>query len=204
MNLSEKFLSIMILILAVTVLVLKLTTPKPIPVPEVVVVSHAQFIRDTMAIVNVKSSQTQQDLMVDMLERVTKKVFGDNKEVAEGFITLVAMESAFNTKAKSHAGAVGLAQIIPKYVNEFAGHCGLIIQPEDVHEPEINLTLGACLFKHLREEYNSVSLSLVAYNAGKFSKQIKDMKSMRNLSNLETAGYVAKYHYLQEIARNGR
>lgn len=204
MSVSEKFLSVVVLILAMVILALKLSTPKPTPIPKVEVVNHNQFIRDTMAIVNVKSSQTQQDIMVAMLERVTKKVFGDNKEAGEGFITLVAMESGFNPKAKSHAGAVGLAQVIPKYAQEFAGHCGLIINPEDVQEPEINLTLGACLFRHLREKYNNVSLALVAYNAGAFSKQIKDMKSMRSLSNLETAGYVAKYHYLQEIARNGR
>jgi soluble lytic murein transglycosylase-like protein len=155
-------------------------------------------------LVGTKMSSTQQDLLVDMIDRVTLKIFDNNKEITEGFITLVAMESAFKPSSKSHAGAVGYAQIIPKYAMEFASHCSLDVTPEDVYEPEINLMLGACLFKHLREEYGNVSLTLVAYNSGKFSKQMKDMKAMKNLSNLETAGYVAKYHYLQEIARNGR
>jgi hypothetical protein len=169
--------------------------------PPTVVIDHTSFIKEMMAIVGVKASKASQDNTAAMLNRVTLKIFENNKAGAEGFVTLVAMESSFKPTAKSSAGAVGYAQVIPKFGLEFASHCGLEIEPADLNDPEINLTVGACLFKQLLSEYNNVSLSLVAYNAGRYSKQIKDMQALRSLSNLETAGYVAKYHYLQELSK---
>lgn len=173
--------------------------PKPVLItPEV---SQIGFIRDMMKVVGVKTSKTDQDLTVEMLDRVTKKVYGDDTEATRGFITLVAIESRFDNKAKSHAGAVGLAQIVTKYAQDFAKHCNMEINDSDVATPEINLMLGACLFRALKQEYGNTSIALAAYNAGKFSTQVKQLKAQSQLTNMETAGYIVKFHYLQELVK---
>jgi soluble lytic murein transglycosylase len=154
-----------------------------------------------MEVVGVKTSKTDQALTVEMLDRVTKKVYGDDSDTARGFITLVAIESRFDNKAKSHAGAVGLAQIVTRYAQEFAKHCDMEINDNDVATPEINLMLGACLFRSLKQEYGNTSIALAAYNSGRFSSQVKQLKAQSNITNIETANYILKNHYLQELVK---
>jgi soluble lytic murein transglycosylase-like protein len=119
--------------------------------------------------------------------------------MTRNFITLVAIESRFEPRAKSSAGAVGLAQVIPKYAKEFGSHCGLVFEPSDMDIPELNLLAGACQFKHLVDTLGSTSLALVAYNAGRYSKSLKSMKLMSGAGNIETANYVAKHTYVKEL-----
>ena len=73
------------------------------------------------------------------------------------FETLVQRESAFNPVAKSHAGAFGLAQLMPGT----ARYLGV-----DIDDPIANLTGGA---RYLSEQYQTFGqwdLALAAYNAG--------------------------------------
>nr|WP_255553699.1 lytic transglycosylase domain-containing protein [Maritimibacter sp. DP1N21-5] len=73
------------------------------------------------------------------------------------FLRLVQQESGWNPSAKSHAGAFGLAQLMP----ETAARLG--VDPADPHQ---NLEGGA---RYLRQQYNrfqSWKLALAAYNAG--------------------------------------
>jgi len=73
------------------------------------------------------------------------------------FLRLVQQESAWNPNAVSHAGAIGLAQLIPGT----AAYLG--VNPRD---PEQNLDGGA---RYLREQYDTFGtwrLALAAYNAG--------------------------------------
>lgn len=169
-------------------------TPKPLPAHYV----SSAYIADTMDIISAKLTPNGRRLMTEMLLRVTTSVFKEDKSAAESFIVVVAIESKFNVDAKSSVGAIGLAQIMKPYAKEFASYCNLSIDPNDIYLPEVNLTLGACLFKHLREEYGSTTLALAAYNAGKYSKQIKELKALKSVTNQETAGYITKYHYIRE------
>lgn len=73
------------------------------------------------------------------------------------FLRLVQQESAWNPNARSHKGAIGLAQLMPGT----ARYLG--VNPRD---PRQNLEGGA---RYLREQYNefrSWRLALAAYNAG--------------------------------------
>jgi soluble lytic murein transglycosylase-like protein len=78
--------------------------------------------------------------------------------IPEGlFLRLVNQESGFNPRAKSGAGAQGLAQLMPAT----ADYLGV-----DPHDPKQNLDGGA---RYLREQYDkfgSWPLALAAYNAG--------------------------------------
>ena len=73
------------------------------------------------------------------------------------FLRLVHQESRFNPKARSHKGAIGLAQLMPFT----AAKLGV-----DPHDPYQNLDGGA---RYLAEQYRSFRswrLALAAYNAG--------------------------------------
>ncbi|MDA5094890.1 lytic transglycosylase domain-containing protein [Aliiroseovarius sp. KMU-50] len=73
------------------------------------------------------------------------------------FLRLVQQESGWNPRAKSHAGAIGLAQLMPFTARKLG------VNP---HDPYQNLDGGA---RYLRQQYNTFRtwrLALAAYNAG--------------------------------------
>lgn len=73
------------------------------------------------------------------------------------FLRLVQQESNWNPRAKSHKGAIGLAQLMPNTAR---------LLGVDPHDPRQNLEGGA---RYLREQYDtfrSWRLALAAYNAG--------------------------------------
>ncbi len=73
------------------------------------------------------------------------------------FLRLVQQESGWNSGARSHKGAIGLAQLMPATAR------GLRVDPHDPHQ---NLDGGA---RYLRMQYDAFRdwrLALAAYNAG--------------------------------------
>jgi len=76
---------------------------------------------------------------------------------------IVHVESAFKPEAKSHAGALGLMQLMP-------ATAGMYNLKEDYFNPEKNVTTGVKHMKMLMKRYgNDKELSLAAYNAGEGS-----------------------------------
>ena len=76
---------------------------------------------------------------------------------------LVATESGFQRKARSHVGAVGLAQLMPataRWLEPGTTH-------RDLENPETNLRLGLRYLSSLIEKYDgNTALALTAYNRG--------------------------------------
>ncbi|NBC27824.1 MAG: transglycosylase SLT domain-containing protein [Bacteroidetes bacterium] len=76
---------------------------------------------------------------------------------------MMAQESEFNPKSKSWAGAVGLMQVIPRFVD---------VEYEELYDPATNIRAGVKIFKEHMEHYsymdstNQISFSLAAYNSG--------------------------------------
>ena len=95
--------------------------------------------------------------------------------------SLVQVESGFRKHARSHLGAVGPAQVKPRYWTEFCGG-------DDLTDPRLNIHCGAQVLAHLKELCGGGECALAAYNIG------------RN-SNRKQAGrrFVSKvdYHFLQ-------
>lgn len=73
------------------------------------------------------------------------------------FLRLVNQESRFNPKARSHAGAIGLAQLMPATARSLG------VNP---HDPKQNLDGGARYLKMQYNTFRSWRLALAAYNAG--------------------------------------
>lgn len=73
------------------------------------------------------------------------------------FTALVQHESNFRQQTVSHAGAIGLAQLMPGTA-EWLG--------VDPHDPEANLDGGARYLKEQLDRFGQVDLALAAYNAG--------------------------------------
>lgn len=78
---------------------------------------------------------------------------------------VIKSESAFNALARSHKGAQGLMQIMPKTGAWLADQAS--IPRQKLTDPGHNLKLGISYLKQLEQEYNgNRMLALVAYNWG--------------------------------------
>lgn len=74
-------------------------------------------------------------------------------------IALIEAESAFNPRARSHKGAIGLMQLMPATADRFG--------VEDINNPLQNLRGGMAYLQWLNEHFESeLRLVLAAYNAG--------------------------------------
>ena len=73
------------------------------------------------------------------------------------FLRLIQQESNWNPNAKSHKGALGLAQLMPATARSLG---------VDPHKPQQNLEGGARYLAKQYRNFGSWKLALAAYNAG--------------------------------------
>ena len=83
-------------------------------------------------------------------------------------LAIARQESAFNPKARSHVGARGLMQIMPKTGKLIAK---LINKPlkssNELLQPQRNIQLGSAYLKHVyQQKQNNLVLATASYNAG--------------------------------------
>jgi soluble lytic murein transglycosylase len=81
---------------------------------------------------------------------------------------LVREESAFNARARSATGALGLAQLMPGTARQVAGQLGVRgFRESQLLEPQHNLRLGAAYLGQLRRRFDgSAAHAVASYNAG--------------------------------------
>jgi len=162
------------------------------------------FIKHLMIEVRAKLTPVHQDLTAQMIVRVANSIFTEQEQKYQ-FATLIAIESKFDNAAKSTSGAIGITQIMPKYMNDFGKLCNLKLNKNDLLIAEINMILGACQFRALLQHpliNNNVSAALVAYNAGINSKSFRQLIGLENIDNIETASYTTKFNYLTNKVSN--
>ena len=96
-------------------------------------------------------------------------VYGEQARVNPRLLVAIAYtESEFNPKARSHAGAIGLMQIVPARASwrEYEPRCGRM-SPTTLHEPRVNICFGAHIFgEFLSRHHGDNDRALAAYNNG--------------------------------------
>lgn len=96
-------------------------------------------------------------------------VYGQQARVNPKLLVAIAYaESEFNPRARSHAGAIGLMQILPERNSwrEFEPRCGRM-SVRTLHEPRVNICFGAHIFgEFLARHHGDSDRALAAYNNG--------------------------------------
>lgn len=81
---------------------------------------------------------------------------------------ITRQESAFMADARSHAGAMGLMQLMPATARETAQRFGIPLRsPQQAYTPEVNIQLGAAYLSQVYRQFGGNRiLASAAYNAG--------------------------------------
>lgn len=74
---------------------------------------------------------------------------------------VISAESAYNPHAVSHAGAVGLMQVMPATASDYGVH-----STDALFDPNTNLDTGMRHFRRLLDKYGNIGQAIMAYNAG--------------------------------------
>lgn len=119
-------------------------------------------------------------------------------------LAMTRRESAFNPKAKSHAGAIGLIQIMPATAREIAGDLG--VHHFSMYKINDNVRFGVYYIMKMMDEFEGdINLAVRAYNCGPtytrkvVSGEYRDFPSetkeyaRKILGDEETVGFVKYY-----------
>jgi hypothetical protein len=74
---------------------------------------------------------------------------------------VIRAESGYNPNAVSHAGAVGLMQVMPATASDYG-----VRSVDALFDPTTNLDTGMRHFRRLLDKYGSIGQAVMAYNAG--------------------------------------
>ena len=111
---------------------------------------------------------------------------------------VINVESSFNEKAVSGAGAVGLMQVLPSTAEWIIGEQ---ISQESLFDPEINIGTGVKYLAYLFTQFDELWQVLAAYNAGetKVKVWIEDGIDKNSIPYTETSNYVKKVERLISV-----
>ena len=117
---------------------------------------------------------------------------------------LVRQESAFESNAVSHQGAMGLMQVMPSTASKLARQLKVRYARASLTDPGYNLKLGARYLADLIQVFGTHEAALAAYNAGE--DRVVQWTTGQNY--LETAEFVESIpftetrEYVQIVIRN--
>ncbi|WP_207063144.1 transglycosylase SLT domain-containing protein [Motiliproteus sp. SC1-56] len=118
-------------------------------------------------------------------------------------LAVARQESAFMPDARSHAGAVGLMQLMPATAKQTARSVELSYQgPHQLTDPDINIHLGsAYLAKMLKRYEGNRVLATAAYNAGpgRVSRWLRERGELPVDVWIETIPFDETRRYVQNV-----
>ena len=122
---------------------------------------------------------------------------------ASWLFAMARQESAFSPQARSHVGARGLLQLMPKTAKKVAQSLNLPFNVKKLNEPSYNITLGSRYLKDLLIKFNNnYILATAAYNAG--PHRVNEWLGLRPISEdwvhwVATIPYEETRKYVQNI-----
>jgi soluble lytic murein transglycosylase len=120
-------------------------------------------------------SRRDMELLFPRPYRELVEKYADETGVAPALLFgLIRTESAFQSGVVSHAGAVGLTQLMPPTAKEMADRIRRSGGPDyaapedglDLTDPAVNIHIGAYYLNYLMGRFDDTLLSLLAYNGG--------------------------------------
>jgi soluble lytic murein transglycosylase len=123
-------------------------------------------------------------------------------------LALIRQESLFDPQAVSSASALGLMQLLPSTARRTARQLGLAEpRPEQLFDPELNLTLGIFHLKELLKRYGGNQVkALAAYNAGERAVERWERRISTDDEEefVERITYAETLTYVKLVLRNHR
>jgi len=126
-------------------------------------------------------------------------------------MAIIMTESSFRDTVVSHAGAIGLMQIMPQTGEHIAQRIGFEdFTLEALNEPAVNIQFGTWYISQLIEQFNgNLDTALAAYNAGrnKVRGWLADERFSTDGENLdyipypETRNFVSRVNLYRRIYR---
>lgn len=110
------------------------------------------------------------DVSADRLDSLAEVIVTESRNA--GFSTdlvlaVIAVESSGNPYSVSHAGALGLMQILPRTGEAEAARLGIPWEgPETLFDAETNVRLGVQYLRRMTDRFDDIEMGLVAYNRG--------------------------------------
>ena len=125
------------------------------------------------------------------------------------FYALINTESRFNPNAKSSAGAIGLAQVLPSTAEYICIKNNVDYSKLDLYNPNHNLYIGAMYLRYLFNRFDNHLTALCAYNAGETivrawlndSRYSYDQICLYHIPYKETSEYIEKIKSSEKIYR---
>jgi soluble lytic murein transglycosylase len=117
---------------------------------------------------------------------------------------IIRQESAFMPDARSHAGALGLMQVLPGSAKDFAVRVWKEPAPTvgQLYTPEYNIRVGSAYITSLMKEFDGqIAPAIAAYNAGpgRVKKWMPEDQAIPTDEWIETVPYFETREYLQHV-----
>jgi soluble lytic murein transglycosylase len=118
-------------------------------------------------------------------------------------MSLARQESAFNEKARSPVGALGLMQLMPSTARSIAKTLGMKISSATLLDGDTNLTLGSHYLDTLVTRYaGNTVLAAAAYNAGPYrvDQWLEEAQNCQRIDTwIESIPYNETRQYVQNV-----
>lgn len=146
-------------------------------------------------------SEVKQKMLAKQIERILTNIGGDRR-AQEAFVFLMCQESQYRSNARSPAGALGIAQLMPATAQAVANQLNLgKLTQEDLLDSETNIILGYTHFRDLVQTYSgNLAKASAAYNGGPAGATIKAMRT-GGIGAAETDAYVRSMFDMLEERR---
>ncbi len=112
----------------------------------------------------------QIQIYAEHIQEIPKSIMAESKvyDYDPMFLTaLIIAESSFDSRARSHRGAIGLMQIVPRTGVALATEKKIEWEgSQTLYNPYVNIELGAYYLNKLYNRFGDLNLALEAYNHG--------------------------------------